>query len=276
MKKFTIALLALFFVTSVVLVGCGKKKESTGAEAILKKSQAVADDIKSLRASGDAVINTPESEVQETKMTFEMEGNIISETEVNAKITAIDEDGKRTDAYIVDGWAYSYSPTTGWVKQKVEDAQDFGAGALMTPNQISELSKYAEELKQLPDEGNNYVLSFKVGTRFFEQAFQGAEEAAGGSAPTDQETLEMAKALLKGLNMTMTMKIDKTTHFPSETRVSMSAETVPILGKMDVSLTMRFTDYNKPVDVTLPAEAQAARELPPGAGGLPSLPGLGL
>ncbi len=273
MKRIIIAFVAVLLVAAAVAAGCGKKSEApSGAKAILDKSQSVADQIKSLKANGDAVVNTPQSEVKETKMTFEMEGNIISKTEVNARISATDQSGKKTDAYIVDGWAYSYSATTGWVKQKVEDAQEF---ALMTPNQINELSKYAEDAKQLPDEGNNYVISFNVGSKFFEQTLEGAEKS--DSSPADPQTLEMAKALFKSLNMSMVMKIDKTTYYPSETTVKMSADSVPILGKTDVALKMLFTGYNQPVDVTLPPEAQAARELPAGtSGGLPTIPGLGL
>lgn len=270
MKKILIALLAVLLSTAVLAAGCGKKSESAGAKAILEKTQAASEKIKSLKANGEAVMSTPQSEVKETRMAFDMESNIISRSDVELRMTSTDESGARSDVYVVDGWAYTYSAGTGWIKQKVENAEELGAGALMTPGQVSEISKFAEKLEQLPDEGDNYVISFEVGTRFFEQALEGAE----GSG-MDEETMEAAKALMKGIEMSMVLKVDKNTYFPSETTVKMSTAALPMLGEADVSLKMTFLDYNQPVTVALPAEAQSARELPGGMpGGLP-IPGLG-
>lgn len=275
MKKITVALVAATMIVAALVAGCGKKPESGGAKAILDKSQAAAREVKSLKATGDALIKTPESEVKETRMSFEMESNVISDTDVEARITATDEDGSRTDAYIVDGWAYSSSPETGWVKQKIDGAQELGTGALLTPNQVSEFSKYAENAKQLADEGGNFVISFDLGTSFFDQAFEAAGKS-DGSAP-DQEMLEMAKALLETFSMKMVLKIDKKTYYPGEATMKIAADAVPMLGNADITLKMAFTGYNKPVEIVLPAEARAAVEMPEGtSGGLPGIPGLGL
>ena len=281
MKKLMLAVVAALVVALLVVAGCGKKSNApTSAQGILEKSQQASKEIKSLKASGSADVLTPDSEVKESKVAFDMEGNIISETEVQAKIVATDEKGEKTEAYIMDGYAYSYNPDTGWVKQKVDSSQQLTSG-FMTPSQLTDLSKYAENLKKLPDEGNNFVISYDVSSKFFEKTLEGT--ATGSSAPATEEEkaaqdmVELAKQMLAGLKMTVVMKIDKTTYYPSETKVTMTLKDAPLLGDMSVDMKIAFTDYNQPVTVSLPPEAQNAQEVPSGtAGGIPSIPGLGI
>ena len=282
MKKLVLAIIAALLVAAVVVAGCGKKEASApkGAQAILDKSQKASQEVKSLKSSGSADILTPQSEVKESKMTFVMEGNIVSESEVEARITASEDSGKKTDVYIVGGYAYSFDATTGWVKQKVDSAQGLGSG-MLTPGQLTGLGKYAENLKELPEEGNNYVLSFDVGPKFFEKSLadvgQSGSQPAGGDQQSAQDMVKLAREMLKGLKMSVVMKIDKTTYLPSETTIKMSLKEIPIIGNMSVDMKMAFTDYNVPVSVALPAEAQNAKEVPAGLpGGLPGIPGLGL
>jgi outer membrane murein-binding lipoprotein Lpp len=281
MKKLVLVVVAVVLVAAVVVAGCGKKSDApTSAQGILDKSQQASQDVKSLKANGSADVLTPDSEVKESKTTFQMEGNIISETDVEAKIVATDQSGEKTEAYVMDGYAYSYSPTTGWVKQKVDSAAELGGG-MMTPGQLTNLSKYAENLEKLPDEGNNYVISFDVGSKFFEEALEGADFTSSSSPSSEEEQnaqamVELAKQMLAGLKMNIVMKIDKTTYLPSETAVKMSLKDAPMLGDMTVDMTMNFSDYDQPVTVSLPPEAQNAQEMPSTAGGIPSIPGLGI
>ncbi len=281
MKKLVLAVVAAMLIAVVVLAGCGNKSAApTSAQGILDRSQEASQDVESLKASGSADVLTPDSEVKESRMTFDMEGNIISETEVEAKIVATDDKGEKTEAYVMDGYAYSYSATTGWVKQKVDSAAELGSG-MMTPGQLADMSKYAENLEKLPDEGNNYVISFDVGSKFIEEALEGA--TATSSAPESEEAqnaqdmIELAKQMLAGLEMNIVMKIDKTTYLPSATSVKMSLKDAPLLGDMSVDMAMTFSGYNEPVTVSLPPEAQNAQEIPSAAaGGIPSIPGLGI
>jgi hypothetical protein len=166
------------------------------------------------------------------------------------------------------------------VKQKVDSAQELGGG-ILTPGQITGLGKYAENLKELPEEGNNYVLSFDVGSEFFEKTLAGAEQPGSQPASEDQQSaqdmVKLAREMLKGLEMSVVMKIDKSTYYPSETTIKMSLKEIPIIGDMSVDMKMAFSNYNEPVTVALPAEAQNAKEIQGGLpGGLPSIPGLGL
>ena len=277
------ALTATLLVSALLVAGCGcgkSSKPATGAQAILDQSQKATADVKSVKAAGTANVITPDSEVKEARTTFEMQGNFISETEVQARIVATDEKGQTTEAYIMDGYAYSYSTLTGWEKQKVDEAQGLSSG-MISPGQVTELSKYAENLEELPEEDGSYVISFDVGSKFFEETLTGAQDQAAEPTTEEQQAaqdmMELAKQMLDGLEMTVVMKIDKETYFPTSIVLEMSLKDAPMLGDMSVEMEVSFSEYNTPVAVVLPEEAKSAPERPSGLpGGLPGIPGLGL
>jgi len=284
MKKLSLVVLVALFVAVLVVAGCGKKepKAPTGAKQILDKSQQVTKDIKSVKGSGSADVLMPQSEEKETKVTFNMESNVISKDDVEVYMVATEQAGEETQVYLVGGYMYSYSPKTGWEKQKVQGAEDLTSAGLLSPSTVSDLSKYAQNVKQLPDEGNNYVISFDVSSQFFEKALSSAQ-GQQSSAPTSEEQkalqqmTDLMKDMLKGLNMNMVLKIDKTTYYPADAVVTLGIKGAPVIGDMTANLKTAFTDYNKPVTITLPPEARNAPEKASGLpSGIPSLPGLGL
>ncbi|HEY5530791.1 MAG TPA: DUF6612 family protein [Candidatus Anoxymicrobiaceae bacterium] len=280
MKKLALAVLVALLVATIVVAGCGKKesKAPTGAQGILVKSQVAAKGIKSFKGNGAADVQTPQSESKETKITYNMQEKIVTSDEVQMSFSATQQNGQQNFVYIMDGFMYSYSPAQGWEKQKVDSAQQVLGTSFVSPDQISEMSKYAQNLKKLPDEGNNYVLSFNVSSKFFEKALStstGSSSSPSQSKP-DQSTMELIKGLLQSLSMKVKMNIDKTTYYPSSTNVTISIKGAPLVGDVSGAMDMAFTDYNTPVTITLPPEAQAAKEVAPSATGLPTIPGLGL
>ena len=87
------------------------------------------------------------------------------------------------------------------------------------------------------------------------------------------------KDMFKGLKMGVVYKIDRNTMLADSASVTMSMKNAPIIGDMSIDMTVTFTDYNVPVTITLPPEAQNAPEVQPNASGvpsIPSIPGLGL
>jgi hypothetical protein len=280
MRKVLLVLVALLLVAVLVVVGCGKKDETESAQEIVNKSQEASESIKSLKATGRIDFKTPEAEEKEEKLDYEAEVNIVSEDDVQARIVATDDKGEKNEAYLYEGYMYSYSPVAGWTKQKVENLEQLQSTGITSPSDLTELSKYAENLKKLPDEGNNYVISFNVGTKFFDEALGAAEgatssEDATGSQEVD-EMMQMVKEMVKGLKVKVVMKIDKKSFYTSEADIDASMKGVPIFGDISIAVDSAFSDYNAPVEIALPAEAQNAKEVTGGLpSGLPGLPGLG-
>ena len=279
MKKLGLAVIVALLIAAVVVAGCGKKesKAPTGAQAVLSKSQQASKNIKSFKAGGTADLQTPQSEVKANKITYDSQTKVITTSDVETALKATDDKGKTTQVYIVGGYMYSFDTAQGWTKQKVENAEQLTGSNLFSPNQISEMGKYAKNLKQLPDEGNNYVISFDVGTKFFENALAGAGQSSSPSnAQASKDAMDLIKGMLGGLSMNVVMKVDKTTYYPSSAKINVGLKGAPMIGDLTALTDMAFTGYNEPVTITLPPEAQSAKEVAPSATGLPNIPGLGL
>ena len=284
MKKFWFTLLiALMVATTVVsAVGCGKSKGAApnSAKGILDKSLKAVLNAKSLKVNGSIDLKTPEAEEKESKETITGEFNIISTSEIEGHLVAQDQKGQKSEAYLKGGYGYTYSPASGWEKQKTSGVQDLTTG-LIDPENLATMIKYAENPKKLPDEGNNQVVSFDVGKKFYDELLSGLNEESSAPNTAEQSMAQQYGDLLKGLvgdiAASVVMKVDKTTSYPSEVTVKVSAKGIPVMGDVSLDSKMAFTDYNVPVTVTLPPEAASAKEVEPGLPtGIPGLPGLGL
>ncbi|MBU4194657.1 MAG: hypothetical protein KKF66_06650, partial [Actinobacteria bacterium] len=71
-------------------------------------------------------------------------------------------------------------------------------------------------------------------------------------------------------------KIDKSTMYADNVDVDISLEGTPLFGDITASTSITFSEFNQPVTIVLPAEAQNApeKELLPGDFDIP-IPGMG-
>lgn len=287
MKKMYMVFLAALLVAALFLAGCGSGGSSGGkqspdkAEDLLKSSQAKMEDVKAVKLKGTANVNTPGAETKTEKVDFEVAVNSPSKEDISMHMVSKESTGKTTEMYVVNGWAYSNDPTTGWSKTKYQGSGGLSSGVI-TPGSISDMTKYAKQLKLGPEEAGKYVISFNIGSDFIDQLF---DQAMGQStAPTEQDEatkqlVQTMKDMLKGIEMGMVYKIDKKTLLGDQVEVKMSMKSAPALGDVSVDMTANLYDYNVPVAITLPPEAQNAPEKQVGPGGIPnipSIPGLGM
>jgi hypothetical protein len=286
MKKAVIVLLAALLIGAAVVAGCGGKSTKTAsspAQDVLQKSQAKMQEIKSVKLAGKASVLTPQSEVKEESYEFAAEMKLLSKDDVEMKMVSKDSAGKPTDAYMVGGYVYTNDPNAGWTKQKV-DASSGVSSSMLSPTGIADLSKYAQNMKLMPEQGGKYVVSFDVGSKFFEDMLNQAAASTGSPSSTPssedkkaaQELAQTMKDMMGGLQMGVVYKIDKNTMLADSTTIKMSMKGAPIVGDMTADMTATFADYNAPVTITLPPEAQNAKEVQPGPSGIPSIPGLPL
>ena len=284
MKKFFICTLAGLLVIAVIAAGCGGKSKtaqpSSKAQDVLARNQKKMQAVKSLKKTGKATVLTPQSETKEESVTYQGEMAMVGNNEVEMHMVVTESSGEKSEVYVVGGYVYNFDPARGWTKQKV--AAGSAEANLMTPTGISGLSKYAENMKLGASSGAKYVLTFGVGSRLFEQIFEQATDSSSSTAPSskaEQQLMESMKDMFKGLKMDVVYKIDKNTMLADSASVTMSMKGAPIIGDMSLDMTVTFTDYNVPVSITLPPEAQNAPEVEPSASGvpsIPSIPGLGL
>lgn len=273
MKRFLIVLLLASMAAALLLTGCGEsktEKSADDAKAILEKSQQKMGDITSVKMTGSTSMVMPEAEETDTEFGFEAVTNIAADGQQEVHLVA-KGDGEEYETYAMGGYAYTYDPNTGWIKQKISGTEDAGT-AVPTHDQIVEMGRYAENLRLLPEEGGSYVVAFDVSPKFYEQYTTGSTD---GEAEGDISG--MMADLLKGIEISIVYKINKETLYADAAIIDMSLNDMPMLGDVTASMDAAFSDYNKQVSIVLPPEAQNAKEeeLLPGELNIPSVPGLG-
>lgn len=286
MKKVVVALIAALAIAAVLATGCGSGKSTSTptaggkAQSILKANQVKMQGVKSFKINGTYTVTTPSAEVKTESATFTGEVQMVSANDARAHVTATPSGGgKPSEIYVADGFQYTYDPNKGWSKSKVGSASDLTSSGIITPSSISELTKYAENMKLGPVQNGKYVLTFDIGSKFFDQVFKQAAQGSQSSAPTGtaaqsaQQLAQAMKELLSGLTMSMTYKIDQTSGLADGASIKVSLKG-SALGDATADISMTFSDYNAPVTITLPPEAQNAPEKQTGPGGIPSLPNL--
>ena len=286
MKKVVIVSLAVLMIGAIIAAGCGSKatkSASSPAQQVLEKSQAKMQDVQTVKITGKANVLTPQSEVKKESYDFDASMKIISKDDVEMQMVAKDSAGKTTAVYMLGGYVYTNDPTTGWTKQKAQSSGN-ATSSLLSPSGITELSKYATNMKLEPVQGGAYTVSFDVGSKYFQllsdQATAGTDTGSTSPSGEDQKAAQQLaqtmKDMMTGIQMGVVYKIDKNSMLAQSSTINMSMKGAPIVGDMTADMTANFSDYNAPVTVTLPPEAQNAREVQPGPSGIPSIPGLGL
>jgi hypothetical protein len=159
---------------------------------------------------------------------------------------------------------YTYDLNSGWVKRKVT-GEDALSTAVPTPDQLSEMSEYAENLRLLPEEDGKHVVAFDVSPDFFSKYSEGLTDPSG-----------ILKDYLKDIEVSVTYCIDESTMYADNVEVDLSMKGIPLFGDISGFISIAFSEFDQPVDITLPAEAMNAPEKELLPGDIPSMPGLGL
>ncbi|PKQ28776.1 MAG: hypothetical protein CVT63_00970 [Candidatus Anoxymicrobium japonicum] len=281
MKKIGIVFVAAFVVATLFVAGCGGKKPvaSNNAKDLLKKSQTKMKSVKSMKINGNYSVETPEAETKKESASFVAEIKRLGKDDADAHMTMTPESGKAEEMFMVGGYAYNNDPASGWTKTKVGSSSDLQKSGVVTPDMISDMSKFAQNMRLDPEEGGKYVIAFDVGSMFFEQMLDQAASSATaqGSSPDGDATKKQAQAMkdmLKGLKMALVYKMDKKSLLADSAVVTASLNG-SAFGNVKFDMTTTFSDYNAPVSITLPPEAQNAKEIQPGPGGVPGVPGMG-
>lgn len=284
MKKLAVVTIVALAVVALLVAGCGGGSKSStpsavsNAQAVLKNNQAKMQGTKSFKVKGSYTVNTPQAEVKTETQNFSGDIQVISGNSVSAHLTSTPSGGgAASEVYVVDGIEYTYTPNKGWEQRPLSSAGGLSSGVI-TPNTISDLSKYAQKMKMTTDKSGAYVITFDIGSQFIDQllkqsaAAQGTQ-SSGPEGTAAQQLQQTMKELLSGLTMTMTYKVDKNTLLADSAVMKVSLKGSG-LGDISADINMAFAEYDVPVTITLPPEAKAAPQAPETS--FPNIPGLGL
>lgn len=191
--------------------------------------------------------------MKETKIA--MTGNGKTDLENRKMHMEMDMDmlGMKVDmeSYIIDNLQYIKMPMFGWVKNKTSadiwDKQNYAKfqSDLMRGIEVNKLED------EKVDENDCYVLSMKPDVK---KIFELMNQQMGSDASTpDMEDLEA----IKGVELREW--IAKDNYLVMKMTMNMQMEKGGTLADMD--MTMRLYDYNKPMEIVLPKEAESAVDM---------------
>ncbi|MBN1289238.1 MAG: hypothetical protein JXA49_06345 [Actinobacteria bacterium] len=269
MRKLLASLISLMLILGsfgVWTAGCGGTSSAETAD-ILDKSSAAMQDVTSftMKTTGEYEMDMMDGAEQDIKM--EMIADMSDPQDPKAQIVT-SVMGMDTELYLLGNYTYMEMPGMGWVKTPMADIGEY---AQMTPDEIGKMSKGAEDLKMVSENGKSYEVSFTIGSEYFESAFE--SDALGDEL--GEEFMGMFEDMIKNMSMSAVFTIDKKSMYITEAKVKMEMKDVPMIGNMTADMDMKYSDYNKPVTIELPPEAAAAPEVDPSElGTTPSLPGL--
>lgn len=286
MRKLATVSLAMLLVIALFLAGCGGQKSSSSpsgqngsssgsnAAKILEESNQKMAGVKSVRATGAYKGNMLGSSAPGGSEAFDFAFDMsidVSDKKAPRGTMTMKGMGQDTMVYLENGFAYVNVPAQGWGKTPVAESGLTSA----SPAEIQKFSKGAENLRVVSESGDTYKIAFDVGPKFMQEQLK---QARGTTEEMTPEVQSMINDMVKDMKMSAVFTIDKSDLFLTDATIQMSMN-VPTLGNMNIDMALAFSDYNKPITVSLPPEAASAPlvENPEGATpGIPSFPGLGL
>jgi len=272
-KRTTVLALALIAIIAISLAGCGQAKKTEvksglSANEIISRSNKKMEAVKSYRAQGTykmsapAISSTPSQGNEKMEFSFEMKMKMNTPTDFEGQMVTKGL-GTETTVYMKNGYAYANVPGKGWVKAPVTD---FSKSQTATPEQISEYTKWAKDMKVSSEDSKGWNIDFEIRPEFFQEQLK---KALGTSVPTGESSApsngyaQIIQELAKSTTMNMSLRILKNTFYLENARMLMSMKNVPQLGDMEMDISISLSDFNSPVTVTIPAEAQSAKEVTP-------------
>jgi hypothetical protein len=266
---------------SILAAGCGQATELTAQEVVTKVINAYSSvqTVKMDSTMSMTMETTGGEESLDVQMDMVVNGSMnVKDTGLSLTMT-MDMDipviGKQTissDVYIVDDWVYTKVDVPGvgdrWIKTKLDSA------AWAQQDQLARQIEFLKTAIAVTSAGSEtvdgvecYVLEIKPDMAML-MAFITSQmgQEAHVDLPEDVDFAEMFKSL------TIKEWIAKDSYLPVKADMQMVMEiNAEDLGEtsadfdkmtMDMSVVMKYSDYNQPVTIVLPAEAANAIEQP--------------
>ena len=273
---------SILLVTTVLLTGCGGKDLTT--EEILNNTKAAMEKINSYKIAYDMVLNM-EIVGGEQAMKMAMDGTGTGAMDViNKKMQmALDVDAEISgtgtsqikmtmtmEMYMVDGWLYTKMtiPMSGvqWTKTKVE-------GNETSQDQLAQLLQLMKSTIQITLTGTEkvngvdcYVLQITPNMTELWQWMM-SQQGSNLAGDIDLSQFDISK-LIKSYELKYWISKTNFNLIKAKADMSMDVDPAALGASVDdfermtmlIDLDMIFSDYNKAVDIQLPADAVNAKE----------------
>lgn len=255
MRKVLPIVLAALLAAALIVAGCGKTAPKVGdAQKLLEDSNKAMQSVKSYKATGTISMYSNAPDAGKMNFDFEMQIQQTGSNDFAGRMT-MNSMGQKTEIYMVNGYAYTNDPEKGWVKQPLSDLTDFSR--LASPADISELGDAAQNARILTEDSQYYNIAFDLNADYIKE-LMGMEK---GTENLSSEEKKIAKEMLEGMQMSAVFKIEKSTMYVVGMAMSFNIPDMPAVGALKMEEKINISEFNTPVEITLPPEAQNAKEV---------------
>jgi len=255
MRKIMLALAAALLTATLIVAGCGKTTTKTNdATKILKDSNKAMQSVKSYKAAGSINMYGKSPDAGKMNLTFEMQIQQKGPKDFEGRMM-LNSMGQDMEIYMSNGYAYMNDPKKGWAKQPLGDFTDFSK--LASPADISKLGEAAQNTRILTEDSQYYKIAFDLKTDYI-QELMGMKK---GTESLSAEEKKMANAMVKGMQMGAVFQVEKSTHYVLSMTMNFNIPNMPTVGALRMEQKIDFSEFGKPVSVSLPEEAKNAPEV---------------
>lgn len=255
---------ALFFtllliVPTVLAPGCGKKESDPGAlRDIIDASNETMQRVKTFELKFNSIVDAPVLSDKKEKLSVTATADISNKDNLKYHIQ-FSGIGTSTEAYSIDNYLYANVPDKGWMKSPADEVHGLMDVFQLSPSELNKLTDNAQGLKLRSETDKNYVISFKVGPEFFEEAVIDRQ----AMKDIEPEVKYMIKEMSKRTIINAVFTIDKETMRVTEVDLGMDVKDIELVGDINMKIKAGFSKYDEPVEITLPPEAVNARDANP-------------
>jgi len=264
MRKILLVVTAVVLVATLIVAGCGKTTPKTGdAQKLLDESNKAMQSVKSYKAVGSISMSGIAAGTGGMNITFEMQIQQKGAEEFEGHML-MHSAGQDIEIYMTNGFAYTNEPGKGWVKQPLSSVTDFSK--LASPSDISKLGDAAQNARLLAEDGQYYQVAFGLNSDYL-KGLMGIQKSTQNLS---SEEKKIADAMIQGMKMDGIFKLEKSTMYVVGMVMNFNIPNVASTGAVKMEEKIDLSEFNKPVEVNLPADAVNAPEATGGGGLIPT------
>ena len=255
MRKVLLVVTAALLAVTLIVAGCGKTNPTKGsAQKLLEDSNKAMQSLKSYKAVGNINMSSNVADQGAMNFSFEMQIQQKGPKDFEGRMM-VRSTGKNIEVYIANGYVYTNDPEKGWIKQPLASVTDFST--LASPADISKLGDAATNARILTEDSQYYKITFDLNADYLKQ-LMGLQKS---NKNLSSEEKKIADEMIKGMQMGAIFKLEKSTMYVKSMVMNFNIQNVPSVGTVKMEEKIDLSEFNKPVEVNLPAEAKDAQEV---------------
>jgi Family of unknown function (DUF6612) len=257
-KKIACIAFLILAISIPLTAGCGGSDASENASSdplsLLKQAGDAVSAASSYRIDGSMKMDSGASGSNPISIALDITGEVQQSGGTVSRHVVMSAGDKKQEYYIIGPDVYIYSSNNGWTHSSLQNYETQNAGmGMIDIQQLGLMAEMAQDAKVIEDDGNTITISFHLNEDFFKASLPTTGEGFS------QEELDTMQQILSGTEADVQIRLFKDSMLVDKTQID-STLSIPPYDDIHTSMVFNTLDYDKSVDITLPAEAKNAAE----------------